>query len=294
MLIIGNPRRQQALSGRWHGAGKRIGLVPTMGALHEGHLSLVRASLRSCDRTVVSIFVNPIQFGPREDLAKYPRPFSRDCGLLRKLGVDAVFHPAPAAMYPPGFSTSVDVMGPLVAGLCSPLRPGHFRGVATVVAKLFNAVRPDAAFFGAKDFQQAAVIRRMTSDLDMAIQVHVLPVVRERDGLAMSSRNAYLTVPGRRAATVLYRALCAGRVQIAAGESRISAVRTAIRGVLAREPLARVEYLEITDAGTLQPLSRIEGRVLMAVAVRVGGTRLIDNMCVSAPAGRSRRNLRRK
>ena len=294
MVVIGNPRAQQELSGRWRKAGKRIGLVPTMGALHEGHLSLVRASLASCDRTIVSIFVNPIQFGPREDLARYPRPFSRDCARLRKLGVDAVFHPSPSAMYPPGFATRVEVTGPLTTGLCGPLRPGHFAGVATVVAKLFNAVRPDAAFFGAKDFQQSAVIRRMAEDLNMGVEVRVMPTVRERDGLAMSSRNAYLDEAGRQAATVLFRALSAGRRIIMAGERGNKAVLAAIRGVLAREPLARVEYLQITDAGTLEDISSIKGRVLMALAVRVGGTRLIDNMCVSAPTGRGRRRNRRK
>jgi len=313
MLIIGNPRSQQALSGRWRSEGKRIGLVPTMGALHEGHLSLVRASLKTCDRTVVSIFVNPLQFGPREDLAKYPRPFSRDCSLLRRLGVDAVFHPSPASMYPRGFATSVEVGGPLTAGLCSPRRPGHFRGVATVVAKLFNAVRPDAAFFGAKDFQQSAVIARMANDLDMGIEVRVMSTVRERDGLAMSSRNAYLGAAGRKAATVLFRALQAGRGRISAGERRTGAVIKAIRGVLATEPLARVEYLEITDAGTLEPMPSLGGRVrlarqrragetsptfggrvLLAAAVRVGGTRLIDNICVRVPAGRNRLKTRRK
>ena len=313
MLIIGNPRNQQELSGRWRRAGKRIGLVPTMGSLHEGHMSLVRASLKSCDRTVVSVFVNPIQFGPGEDLARYPRPFIRDCAMLRKAGVDAVFHPSPSAMYPPGFSTQVEVSGPVLSGLCSPFRPGHFRGVATVVAKLFNSVRPDAAYFGAKDFQQAEVVRRMAADLDMGIDIRVLPIIREKDGLAMSSRNAYLSKTGRRAATVLYRALRAGRDKIASCESDISAVKKAIRAVLGREPLARVEYLEISDAGTLEPLSRLEGRVhlarqrragetsptfggrvLMALAVRVEGTRLIDNMCVRIPLGRYRRQIRRK
>jgi len=207
----------------------------------------------------------------------------------------------------------VEVGGTLTAGLCGPLRPGHFSGVSTVVAKLFNAVRPDSAFFGAKDFQQAAVIRRMNEDLGMGIDVHVMPTIRGRDGLALSSRNAYLTEPGRRAATVLYRALSAGREKIKAGAHRAGDIRAAIRAILAREPLARVEYLEITDAGTLEPLSIIRGRVrlarqrrsgetsptfggrvLMALAVRVGGTRLIDNMCVSVPSGMRRRKTGRK
>lgn len=294
MHIIGNPRSQQALSRRWRNEGKRIGLVPTMGALHEGHLSLVRASIESCDRTVVSIFVNPIQFGPKEDLKRYPRPFSRDCAMLKRLGVDAVFHPSPSAMYPRGFSTSIDVGGSLTRGLCAPRRPGHFRGVATVVAKLFNSVEPDSAFFGAKDFQQAAVVRRMVADLNMGVDVRVMPIVREKDGLAMSSRNAYLSGAERAGAAVLYRALSAGSGKIAAGERRSSAVRAAIRAVLGTVPLARVEYLEITDAETLEPLLSLRGRVLMALAVRVGGTRLIDNMCVRVPQGRLRRKIRRK
>lgn len=265
-----------------------------MGALHEGHLSLVRASLGSCDRTVVSIFVNPIQFGPREDLSRYPRPFSRDCALLRQIGVDAVYHPSPAVMYPPGFSTRVEVTGRLTAGMCGPLRPGHFSGVATVVAKLFNTVRPDEAFFGAKDFQQAMVVRRMASDLDLGVEVRVLPTVRDVDGLALSSRNAYLNDAEREAAPALYRALQAGRRCIEAGERRSGAVIKAIRAVLAREPLARVEYLQISGAETLEPRPSLGGRVLMALAVRVGGTRLIDNICVQVPAGRPRTKKRRK
>jgi len=293
MIIQGNPRKQRNISERWRKAGKTIGLVPTMGALHEGHLSLVRASLASHDRTVVSIFVNPSQFGPKEDLKKYPRPFSRDCTVLRGMGVDSVFHPSPAMMYPRGFSTSVEVGGSLTRGLCAPRRPGHFRGVATVVAKLFNIIRPDSAFFGAKDFQQASVIRRMASDLNMGVAVRVLPTVRERDGLAKSSRNACLSVTERQVATVLSRALRAGAGKIASGKRQRAAVLAAMRVVLAQEPLVRVEYLEITDAGTLAPVSRLKGRVLMALAVRVGGTRLIDNISVRVPTGRSRRKIRR-
>lgn len=255
-----------------------------MGALHEGHLSLVRASLARCDRTVVSIFVNPIQFGPREDLKRYPRPFARDCALLRRLGVDAVFRPSPAAMYPRGFSTSVEVGGTLTSGMCGPRRPGHFRGVATVVAKLFNMVRAHEAFFGAKDYQQARVIDRMARDLDMDIRVAVLPTVRERDGLAMSSRNAYLSPEERRSATVLSRALRAGKVEITGGTRAPRAVIAAMRRVLGTERRARVEYLSIVDAKTLAPAVRLRGRVAMALAVRIGKTRLIDNMVVAVPA----------
>jgi pantoate--beta-alanine ligase len=283
----------QELADGWRRTGKRVGLVPTMGALHAGHVSLVKASLASCDRTVVSIFVNPIQFGPREDLAKYPRPFPRDVRILRGLGVDAVYHPSVSTMYPPGFSTSVDVGGTLTAGLCGPRRPGHFRGVATVVAKLFNAVRPHAAFFGAKDFQQAAVVRRMAADLDTGISVVVMPTVREPDGVAMSSRNRYLAPDERLAARALSRALAAGKAEIAGGNRSAASVRASMRRVLHAEPLARVEYLDITDAETLAPVTRLSGRVLMALAVRIGGTRLIDNMTAVAGARKGPERKRR-
>lgn len=255
-----------------------------MGALHAGHLALVRASVARCDRTIVSVFVNPKQFGPREDLKRYPRPFARDCALLRRAGVDAVFHPSACSMYGPDFATTVEVGGTLTFGLCSPHRPGHFRGVATVVAKLFNIARPHAAFFGAKDFQQAEVVKRMARDLDMGVEVVVLPAVRERDGLAMSSRNAYLSPEERAAAVALSRSLRAGAAEIGRGNRAAREVRAVMRRILAKEPLARVEYLDINDAGTLRPLVRLKGRVLMALAVRLGGTRLIDNMVMRVPA----------
>jgi pantoate--beta-alanine ligase len=271
-----------ALAERWRKRSFRIGLVPTMGALHAGHVSLVRAASRECDRVVASIFVNPLQFGPAEDLARYPRSPVRDRAALARAGADVLFAPSAAEMYPAGFSTAVEVTGPLVARLCGPRRPGHFRGVATVVTKLFHAVRPHAAWFGRKDAQQAAVILRMTRDLSFGIRILVVPTVRERDGLAMSSRNACLSARDRRAAPVLARALRAGRDAIRAGARRPAAVRSVMRKVLAAEPRVRVQYLEIVNAETLEPIGKLRGRVLLAVAAYLGGTRLIDNLTMRA------------
>lgn len=263
-------RARAALSGTF-------GLVPTMGALHEGHLSLVRRAARECDRAGVSIFVNPAQFGPGEDLDRYPRNLERDLRLLEPLGVDLVWAPAPEAVYPPGFQTWVTVEE-LAKGLEGAVRPSHFRGVATVVAKLFNLFRPDRAYFGQKDAQQVAVIRRMVADLNFPVQIVVCPTVREPDGLAMSSRNAYLDPEERRAAAVLYRALCAARARWQGGERDAEALRAAVRAVVQAEPLARLDYVSAADPETLEELGRVTAGALLSLAVRFRHARLIDNL----------------
>jgi pantoate--beta-alanine ligase len=256
--------------------GKRIGLVPTMGALHEGHLSLVRAAKSRCDIVVVSIFVNPTQFGPNEDFSKYPRTFERDCQLLEKEGVDVVFAPSVEEMYPSGAITYVTVEG-MSERLCGRSRPGHFRGVTTVVSKLFHIVEPDLAFFGQKDAAQVAIIQRMVRDLNMPVEIVVCPIVREADGLAMSSRNAYLTPEQRKSALVLSRALC--RVQQAFEQGERNATKLIEEGkqVLAEEPSVRLDYLEIADPETLDGADVVSSKSLVAVAGFVGATRLIDN-----------------
>ncbi len=257
--------------------GRRLALVPTMGALHEGHLSLVRAARAQAAVVAVSIFVNPRQFGPKEDFGKYPRTFERDRQLLEAEKVDLLFAPEAKDMYPPGATTYVNVEG-LSEKLCGRSRPGHFRGVTTVVAKLFHIIEPDVAFFGQKDAAQAAIIRRMVRDLDMALDIAVCPIVREKDGLALSSRNAYLDPQQRRQATVLYRALM--RVQTLAdqGERRAAALIQAGKQVMSEEPEVRPDYLEIVDEDTLDPVNNISRGALVAVAAFVGATRLIDNV----------------
>jgi pantoate--beta-alanine ligase len=263
-------------------AGKRLGFVPTMGALHEGHLSLVRAAKANCDAVAASIFVNPLQFGPNEDLAKYPRTFDRDVQLLEKESVDFLFAPAPDEMYPPGAVTYIAVEG-LSEKLCGKSRPGHFRGVATVVAKLFHIVEPDLAFFGQKDAAQATIIRRMVRDLNLPVEVIVCPIVREPDGLAMSSRNAYLSPGDRKSAAVLNRSLTEVKKRFDQGERNPTALIEAAKNVLAQEPAVRLEYFEIVDPSTLDPSTldpgpELNGPVLVAVAALVGTTRLIDNL----------------
>ena len=258
-------------------AGKRLGFVPTMGALHEGHLSLVRAARASCDAVAASIFVNPTQFGPNEDLAKYPRTFDRDRELLEREGVKLLFAPSVEEMYPAGAMTWVTVEG-LSDKLDGRSRPGHFRGVATVVAKLFHVVEPDAAFFGQKDAAQVAVIRRMVRDLNLPVQIVVCPIVREPDGLAMSSRNAYLNPEQRKQALILHRSLARMQELADAGERNAGKLMAAGREELAREKSVRLDYLEIVDPDTLDPLPDISGGALAAVAAFVGSTRLIDNI----------------
>ncbi|GAB4500962.1 MAG: pantoate--beta-alanine ligase [Anaerolineales bacterium] len=254
-----------------------LGFVPTMGYLHAGHVSLVERARAECASVAASIFVNPTQFGPQEDLAKYPRNIPGDLRLLEAAGADLVWLPTPEIMYPPDFQTWVNVEG-LTAPLEGAMRPGHFRGVTTVVAKLFNAVQPQKAYFGQKDAQQAAVIRRMTRDLNFPVEIVVCPTRREADGLAMSSRNSYLSPAERQAATVLFRALSAAKNAYQAGERRAEALRQTMRKVLAAEPLARPQYVSCADYDSLQEIeTAIEGKVLLSLAVFIGATRLIDN-----------------
>jgi len=257
-------------------AGKSVGLAPTMGALHEGHLSLVRAAKASCGAVAASIFVNPTQFGPNEDFAKYPRTFEADCKLLEAEGVDVVFAPTPEEMYPAGAVTFVEVAG-LSDRLDGASRPGHFRGVATVVAKLFVAAEPDRAFFGQKDAAQVAVLRRMTADLGLPVELVVCPIVREPDGLAMSSRNRYLSPEERRQALVLSRALQAAQRAAKAGERKTTALIEAAWQVFLTEPSVRIDYIAAVDWATLEPVEEASSEMLFAVAAYVGKTRLIDN-----------------
>jgi len=254
-----------------------VGLVPTMGFLHEGHLSLVRASKADCASTVVSIFVNPTQFGPDEDLAAYPRDLPRDLGLLEAESVDLVWTPPPEVVYPPGYQTWV-MVDEVTKRLEGAMRPRHFRGVTTVVAKLFNTVQPQRAYFGQKDAQQAIVIRRMACDLDFPLEVVVCPIVREPDGLALSSRNKYLDPEQRRAATVLSRALYAARDSYLAGTRDADTLRKLVATTVGREPLAHLQYASCADPDTLQELQGAVGRALLSLAVFVGKTRLIDNL----------------
>ena len=261
-------------------AGLRVGFVPTMGALHAGHAALVRAAVAECGFVVVSVFVNPTQFGPHEDFDRYPRTLAADCALAGAAGAAGVFAPAAAEIYPAGATTSVEVGG-LDRELCGPLRPGHFRGVATVVATLFNIVRPDLAAFGAKDAQQVRVVRRMVRDLAIPVEILAVPTVREADGLALSSRNRYLAPADRAAAAGIYRALVATREAVRAGQTAVPALEADLAARLAAIPNSRVEYARVVDDDTLTRVAVVAGPVLVAGAVVVGSTRLIDN--VTAP-----------
>jgi pantoate--beta-alanine ligase len=256
-----------------------VGFVPTMGYLHAGHISLVQAAKADCASVAASIFVNPTQFGPNEDLAKYPRDLPRDLALLEAAGVDLVWTPTVDVMYPVGFQTWVEVDG-LTRLLEGEVRPGHFRGVTTVVAKLFNAVTPDKAYFGQKDAQQAAVIRRMTKDLNFPIEIVVCPTLREPDGLAMSSRNVYLSPAERQAAPVLFRSLSAAQAAYQSGEQNAEKLRTLVRETVASEPLARLQYISCADYDTLEELDTLGGKALISMAVFMGKTRLIDNFLI--------------
>ncbi|MEW6747445.1 MAG: pantoate--beta-alanine ligase [Planctomycetota bacterium] len=262
--------------------GKSIGLVPTMGALHQGHLSLAARSVADNDTTVVSIFVNPLQFGPGEDFERYPRDLDGDCRLLAGAGVDWVFAVSAEAMYPEGFRTYV-VQESLTERLCGRSRPGHFRGVTTVCTKLFNIVQPDRAYFGQKDYQQTVIIRHLLEDLNFAIQLVVLPTVREPDGLAMSSRNRYLTRDERRRATVLVQSLRLAQRLVTEGERRAAVVRKAMRSKIESCEGAAIDYVEIVDPETLEPLEEVTGPAVAAIAVWVGQVRLIDNEVLSVP-----------
>jgi pantoate--beta-alanine ligase len=263
-------------------AGQRVGLVPTMGALHVGHVSLMEAAAARCDFVVVSIFVNPTQFRPGEDLEKYPKPFEQDAAICEQHGVAVVFAPMPEEMYPRENVTWVTVEK-LTEPLCGRSRPVHFRGVTTVCTKLFNIVGPDVAFFGQKDAQQALVIRRMVADLNQPLEIVVCPTVREPDGLAVSSRNRYLSEQQRKDATVVYRALQKCQAMIEAGVTNADEIRGAMIGVLREVSALKVEYVSVSDAESLQEVTQVQGRVLAAVAVHLGPARLIDNILVDLP-----------
>ena len=281
MKICPTIHEARAASRSFREHGKRLGLVPTMGALHEGHLSLVRAAKAQCDAVAVSIFVNPTQFGPTEDLARYPRRFEHDCELLEKEGADFVFAPSAEEMYPKGEVTWVTVEG-LSEKLDGRSRPGHFRGVTTVVAKLFHIVVPDAAFFGQKDAAQVAVIRRMVRDLNFPVEIVVCPIVREPDGLAMSSRNAYLNPEERQRALVLRRSLQRVEEEFRAVERKPARLAAGAKQIIADEPQVRLDYFEIVDPDTLDPLlEQVTRPALVAVAAYVGATRLIDNIVLN-------------
>lgn len=281
MRLIEHISEMQDWSETEHRAGKRTVLVPTMGFLHEGHLALVRDGRKRGDRLVVSIFVNPAQFAPEEDFAAYPRDFERDSELLQKEGVDILFHPTAAEMYPAGYQSYIEVekLAPL---LCGSFRTGHFRGVATVVAKLFNIVRPHVAIFGRKDYQQLQIIRRLVQDLNLSIEIVGHPTVREYDGLAMSSRNIYLNAEERAAAAVLYRALKKAESLVRQGERDGERIVGSVREEILKEQLTRLEYVRLCDPVSLEEMKKIQGKALLALAVWVGKARLIDNIVLKA------------
>ena len=279
MEMTGSIKETRAKIKEWRRQGLSVGLVPTMGYLHEGHKSLIVKAVKENDRVVVSDFVNPIQFGANEDLSTYPRDIEADKKLCEAAGADLIFHPEPEEMYAPDFSTFVETEH-VSAGLCGKSRPTHFRGVCTVVSKLFHIVMPDRAYFGQKDAQQLAVIRRMARDLNMDIQIVGCPIIREADGLAKSSRNTYLNQEERQAALALSKAVFYGESMIKQGERDAAAVVTAMRDIIEKEPLAKIDYVEMVDADSIEPLDRAEGRVLAAMAVFIGSTRLIDNFMI--------------
>lgn len=279
MEIVSSASRMREVARAVHAHGQRLALVPTMGALHEGHLSLVRRARELADAVVVSIFVNPTQFGPNEDFSRYPRDLQNDCQKLTALDVDYLFTPEVEEMYPEDSRTFVEVEG-WGEYLCGTTRPGHFRGVTTVVAKLFNIVSPNFAVFGRKDAQQAILIERMTRDLKFDVQIVTCPIVREPDGLAMSSRNRYLDPAQRQAALVLHHSLLHARAMIEKGELNAAVIREGMKRVFDREPLVKVDYIELVDPATLRPINPVQNGTLMAVAAFVGTTRLIDNWSV--------------
>ena len=276
MQVLTDPRAMQAWADAERAAGRTIALVPTMGALHAGHMTLVAEARAHADRVVVSVFVNPMQFDRRDDFEKYPRTLATDGAMCEEAGVDAIYAPTASAMYPEGFATGVEVAG-LTAPLCGAQRPGHFRGVTTVVAKLFHAVRPHVAVFGEKDYQQLAVVRRMVADLDFGIDVVGVPTVREPAGLALSSRNRRLDAAARRAAICIPRALAAAGAAVAGGETSAGAVVDRAARAIAAEPAVRLEYCELRDPVTLGEVHTVAAPAILAVAAWVGGVRLIDN-----------------
>lgn len=280
MIIATTIAQVRAQVAAWKKEGLTVGLVPTMGYLHEGHASLVDEAVRQCDRVVASDFVNPTQFGPNEDLEAYPRDFDRDCALLEEHGCAMVFHPAVEEMYAPGAATYVEILSDMPKQLCGKTRPIHFRGVCTVVSKLFNIVTPDQAFFGQKDAQQLAIIRQMVRDLSYGIEIVGCPIVREADGLAKSSRNTYLSEAERQAALVLSEAVFLGQKMVAEGETDANKIVAAMTEHIQAQPLAKIDYVSAVDGVTMDPVDRIAGTVLVAMAVYIGKTRLIDNFIV--------------
>ncbi len=276
MKIVAETEEVREQVRQWRKEGLSVGLVPTMGYLHEGHKSLIDKAVQQNDRVVVSVFVNPIQFGPGEDLATYPRDLERDAALCEAAGASLIFHPEKENMYFDDFCTFVDMDG-LTKGLCGKTRPTHFRGVCTVVSKLFHIVQPDRAYFGQKDAQQLAVIRRMVRDLNFDLEIVGCPIIREEDGLAKSSRNTYLSQEERAAAVILHKGLLRGEEMIRNGERDASVVIREITGIIESEPLAKVDYVEVVDFDRIEKIDAIEGNVLAAVAVYIGKTRLIDN-----------------
>jgi pantoate--beta-alanine ligase len=280
MKIIRSARGMQQLSRSLRGGGQRIGFVPTMGALHAGHLSLMRKARKDNDKVIVSIFVNPTQFGPSEDFKKYPRDLKGDAGLCRKQGVDIIFYPRVKDIYPEGYKTYVNVED-LSHVLCGKYRPGHFRGVATIVTKLFNIVQPNIAYFGQKDAQQAIIIQKMAKDLNMPLKIKIIPTVREKDGLAMSSRNVYLGLKERKDALALYRALGLGRKLIKQGNRNYLDIIRKMRQTIAKKKNISVQYISIVNLENLVPLKKIKGKMLIVLAAHIGKTRLIDNIIVN-------------
>lgn len=280
MIIATTIAQVRAQVAAWKKEGLTVGLVPTMGYLHEGHASLVDEAVRQCDRVVASDFVNPTQFGPNEDLEAYPRDFDRDCALLEEHGCAMVFHPAVEEMYAPGAATYVEILSDMPKQLCGKTRPIHFRGVCTVVSKLFNIVTPDKAFFGQKDAQQLAIIRQMVRDLSYGIEIVGCPIVREADGLAKSSRNTYLSEAERQAALVLSESVFLGQKMVAEGETDANKIVAAMTEHIQAQPLAKIDYVSAVDGVTMDLVDRISGTVLVAMAVYIGKTRLIDNFIV--------------
>ena len=280
MIIATTIAEVRAQVTAWKKEGLTVGLVPTMGYLHEGHASLVDEAGHRCDRVVASVFVNPTQFGPQEDLEAYPRDFDRDCALLEAHGCHLVFHPTVEEMYPSGAATYVEIHSEMPKQLCGKSRPIHFRGVCTVVSKLFNIVTPDMAFFGQKDAQQLAILRRMVRDLSYGIELVGCPIVREADGLAKSSRNTYLSAEERQAALVLSQAVFLGQKLVQAGERDAARLVSAMSAHIAAQPLACIDYVEAVDGVTMEPVETLRGTVLVAMAVYIGKTRLIDNFIV--------------
>lgn len=280
MIIAKTIEEVRAQVRAWKQEGLTVGLVPTMGYLHEGHASLVDKAVSQCDRVVASDFVNPTQFGPNEDLEAYPRDFDRDCALLEAHGCHLVFHPEVSEMYAPDAATYVEILSDMPKQLCGQTRPIHFRGVCTVVSKLFNIVTPDKAFFGQKDAQQLAIIRRMVRDLSYGVEIVGCPIVREPDGLAKSSRNTYLNPQERQAALVLSQAVRLGQTMVTEGETDARRILEAMTAHIQAEPLARIDYVSAVDGVTMLPVDTIQGSVLVAMAVYIGKTRLIDNFIV--------------